>query len=78
MPRKKKGETNNLSEIVTLHVTDYMLEHIDSLVEEGYVHNRSEGIRQAIELIIEGNLSKEAEIEAKKSQVSSDKEINSY
>jgi Arc/MetJ-type ribon-helix-helix transcriptional regulator len=78
MPRRKnKDETNNLSEIVTLHVTDYMLKHIDNLVEEGYVHNRSEGIRQAIELIIESNLSK-AEIDAKKSQTSNNEEISSY
>ncbi|MCG3219244.1 MAG: hypothetical protein KAR35_09575 [Candidatus Heimdallarchaeota archaeon] len=78
MPRKKKEDADNLSEIVTLHVTDYMLKHIDSLVEEGYIHNRSVGIRQAIELIIEGNLSKEAEMEAKKSQISNNEETSSY
>lgn len=76
MPRKKKSEADNLSEIVTLHVTDYMLERIDKLVEEGYVHNRSDGIRQAIELIIECNLSNE--VEASKSQEVKDKEATSY
>ena len=71
-------EEKKKREIVTLHVTDYMLKHIDNLVEEGYVHNRSEGVRQAIELIIESNLSKQAEIETKKDQSSRDEEISSY